>query len=250
MNRYLPAARVSEAVGAPHGLRLGWTTKAGEYGWVRASTVAGLFDQVWVRTAGRRNEAVTAYAATSVTWGRGTKGVVELELLRSLATVAGRGYALVTSEQAANRWLDALSDSVDEVLTSLRDRRGPELLRRTAEARYGATAYDALLPPEIRDGGTLREWIERRVTADQRARARQLSETPGMVTTSEDGEFVDLAALVIAGPGSGTPGTEDLLRASPIASRHLAARVTILADLIRQRCVAGVVRSRQTPPGS
>lgn len=245
MNRYLPAARVSEEVGSRHRLRLGWTTRAGECGLVRASTVAGLFDQVWMHTSGRRHEAVTAYAGTSVVWGRGTKGLVELALLRPPATVDGRGYALVTSEQDAVKWLNALGDSVGEALAAVRDRKGPGLLTRTAEARHRAALYDALLPPETRDANSVRQWIEERVAADQRIRALQLSDTPGMAMTREDAGFVELAALLIAGPGSAMPPTDDLLRARPLASWHLAASVTILADLIRQRCVAGIVYTRE-----
>lgn len=250
VNRFLSADRVVESLGARHGFTLGWETKVGEFGLVRTSATESLFDQVWVHTSGRRHEAVTAYAGTSVVWGRGTKGLVELELLRALATVNTRGYALVTSGPAAERWLQVLGDTVDEALTLLRGRKGAELLHSTAEARHGAALYDALIPSSCQDTESLRAWLAKHVAEDEKKQARQLSTTAGLAMTANDTEFIEFAALVIAGPGASIPGTPDLLRASPIATPHLAARVTVLADLIKQRCVTGTVYSHESSLGS
>ncbi len=234
MNRWLTPVRMAAALRQQGGFVLAWSTRVGETGFSRDWSTGDLFEQIWIHTSGRSDEALTAYAGISVVWGRAPKGLVELELLKALSTDE-RGYAEIASERDAQQWLATLALCAEPTLVSVRAKAAPRLLEATAEARRVASRYAALVPRDLDDIAGLRSWAQPDTLTDQQRLAEQLAGIPGLVMSNEDKDYVEVAALLIAGPGRHLPETPETLQASPIANPPAAWRVSILADLLKRR---------------
>jgi hypothetical protein len=248
MNRVREVRSLVRDFAADQRFEVAWLSSNGETGLTRPSFHPELFEQVWVDFAGKKQEAVTTYAAVSAVWGESAKGLVELELVLELATVPGRGYALIDDPEELKRWAKGLRTHLPVKLEKLAHDKGSAVLDRTAIARQWVKALVSQLPQSA-SLVQVRDWAAARITNERRQAAAGLAGFPGVVTSEEDRELYEVAALLI-GISEGTlPGSKQLLEANPLVEQEAMWRVQLLADTLRTRRLRqanGVITSRDS----
>lgn len=205
-----------------------------DIGFVRPSTVAGLFEHVVIGSAGREGEAVYANVAVSIVQHRlGTKGMCELRLVEEVAGDAERGWTVMRSLEESRDWARRLAGMAPRIASALAAERGQALLARTAVARAAVEAHLKRLP-DAADLDALKAWLLGRLDADGVALARRLAAGPGVLQKA-GAEFVhEVACLaLVLFEAKGQRVAEAKL--DPLGDRDLMWRIQLLVDRLEGR---------------
>jgi hypothetical protein len=229
--------RVLDRLSKSSGFRVGWLDSTGDYGYVRQSILDSLFEQLIVKSAGKRREAIYAYAAVSVVSGpMATKGLVEMSLLDEIASDRERGWTLVETKEAALEWERSLAQVGPLRVRELAAEKGPDLLRRTEGARRASERYVDLLAGSS-DLDEIQERLGKLASTEQRGEATRLMRWPGvmrMVGAEGLYETVSLALVLFRSQVEEEPGVIE--PADPVANQELMWRLQILADRLMIVC--------------
>lgn len=112
-----------------------------DYHYVRPGLFAETFEHIRVKCGGKAGEVAWANAGVSCVKRSPSRGLIELELMRELATDGERGWADIGSADRARRWEDRLAAIASARATELSRQKAPGLLKRTEEARAMAREY-------------------------------------------------------------------------------------------------------------
>lgn len=234
MNLARDVNRILREFARDHSFELAWSTRAGDLGITRRSSQEGLFEQVWLTFAGAGKDAVTTYAAVSVVGGRGTKGLVELEVVRELATAEGRGYASIGSPAELSAWAAGLGAIMPARVKQLAQQVGPALLERTQTARQETKAWAQLIPPSARLH-EIKAWAMSRLSGESQEAALRLADLPGVIVDEDERELYEVGALVITAAGADFPEAARLLNSNLLTEPEAMWRLQLLVDHLRTR---------------
>jgi hypothetical protein len=197
-------------------------------GFVRPSTVVGLFEQIVIGSAGSEGEAIYANAAVSVVQHRlGTKGMCELRLIEEVATDQDRGWTVTRTIEESREWTRKLLGVAPHAASALATEKGSALLARTTAARAAVDAHLKQLP-----GATgldeLKTWLHERLDADGIALAHGLAEWPGVLQKTGAELLYEVACLTIVCFEVGRAPSQSNL--DPLEDRELMWRIQLLVD--------------------
>jgi hypothetical protein len=189
--------------------------------------------QISVSASGRKGEAVYAYVGVTVIFGENaTKGLIELDLLKEIASNKERAWTIIETREQAIAWEKSLARVAPARAEALARDKGPELLERTRDARDAAARYLGLLAP-VADPSAVRSALERLSTAEQRETADRWTEY-GAIQQMPNGTsayYVSALAMLVHGEAvEGRPAP--FARKKPIEEDALFWRIQLLVDLL------------------
>jgi hypothetical protein len=216
-----------------HGFDATWRSGS-DFGFVRPSTVAGLFEHVAIGSAGREGDAAYANVAVSIVQHRlGTKGMCELRLVEEVAGDAERGWTVMRSAEAWREWARRLAEMAPHAASILATEKGPALLARTAVARAAVEGHLKQLP-DAADLDTLKGWLLGRLDADGVASARRLAAGPGVLQKAGAEIVYEAACLAIVLFEVRGQSVADA-KLDPLGDRDLMWRIQLLVDRLEGR---------------
>jgi len=194
-------------------------------GFVRHDSCPNLYQQLATTFAGRRHEAVVAYAQVSVTKWFAFKGLTEPRVLKEIAQDQERCWTIVRSTREAKLWEELLVRVAPTKVVELAAQQGSALLERTAMARRTAAGLLETLDAQSgvamevdRLGTVLRP--EKVAEAERLASRLGIVQVPGAKLT-----YVLACLAVLEGDKAGSFVAQD-----PLLNNELLWQIELVAD--------------------
>jgi hypothetical protein len=204
-----------------------------EYSYVRAGFLAGTFEHIRVKCGGRSGEVAWATVGVSCAKRCPAKGLIELDLLRELATDNDRGWADVRTVAQARRWEVSLAAIASTRATKLANEMGPALLNRTLAARSMAKKYMDLA------GRWAIQDLDAKATGEQKELVRRVLDRPGVLACEELRPAYHWAVLLLAVRGEETEYSGlSALEVDPFQAEELLWCLHLLADCLPRDAIS------------
>lgn len=217
----------------PHGFVLGRTSRIEKsYSFFRSDQEPELFQWIKVEGAGRRGEAVAAEVAVSVTKRVSLTGLMELHLIKEIASVKERGWTIISTAKEARAWENRLASIGPLRATEFARERGPELLSTTDSARRAAKHYLEHLDLERSLDEQLHQLRQR---CDQALieRAERLAAWPGVMQEyhAED-VYLLCTSCILCYENEVETASTSFSREDPLENAPLMWRIQLVADVL------------------
>jgi hypothetical protein len=201
------------------------------YRFVRPDENADLYQQLDVEFAGRKSEAAYAEIALSATRFFQIKGLAETRLLGEIASVAERGWTIVSTSAQAKAWERSFCQVAPESVKDFAGLVRESLLKRTEEARQQSRLVLKTLDPRKSVTDQLAVW-EQDVSPSVFVEAERQASSIGVILKNDAKDVYLLSCLaVLRGSGGGR-----FVGQTPIMNDGLFWRIQLVADGIMAMC--------------
>jgi hypothetical protein len=211
-------------------------TLFGSFRFGRIGSFPGLFEQVWINTQGKTQEAVTASVAVSVVNSNtATRGLFEERHLSEVDTHEFRAYSNIENKEDALAWEKRLGQVASDAVLACARAQAQGLLQRTARVRDLIDRYESTIGSnESLDN--LETLLKRKATAEQLQAAAKLAEWPGVCQFRGGQVLYEIACLMLILFAEKVEAKPDFFaKSDPLLELEVMWRIQVLTDRLLRR---------------